>query len=233
MWGYDIEYNGKKTADYDMYVMQRPNIPSPELNAQEIEVPGKGNVYIRDGTVSDIDIQVGINFSVSPDIWFAKWREAKKWLLHFESIGKLKFTDDAEFFYRVKKVTIDTAEREAYKIGKFTVTFTCEGYMYLESGSKEYSISSVLKNDYEECHPVFVLTGSSNTTININGKKFIVNVGQSCIIDTDRMLTYRQSGELMNTYVTGDYEDLYLKPGTNSISTIGASVKVIPNWRCL
>ena len=58
MWGYDIEYNGKKTADYDMYVMQRPNIPSPELNAQEIEVPGKGSVYIRDGTVSDIDIQI-------------------------------------------------------------------------------------------------------------------------------------------------------------------------------
>lgn len=231
--GYDIEYNGEKTADHDMYVVQRPNVPSPELGLEEIEVPGKGTVYVRDGTVSDIEIQVDINFSVASDNWASKWREAKKWLLHYENTGKLKFTDDKEFFYKVKKVSIDTAEREAYKIGRFTVTFTCEGYIYLESGSKEYSISSVLRNDYEECHPIFILTGSSNTTITVNGKKFMTNVGQNCIIDSDRMITYRQDGGLMNTYVTGDYEDLYLKPGTNTISTSGASVKVIPNWRCL
>ena len=48
------------------------------------------------------------------------------------------------------------------------------------------------------------------------------------------MITYRElNGEMMNTYVNGDYEDLYLKPGENMISVVGAEMKIIPNWRCL
>lgn len=64
-----------------------------------------------------------------------------------------------------------------------------------------------------------------NMTANVNGH---------LIIDTDRMLTYRQDGKLENASVKGDYEDLYLEEGENMIRiTPGFELKVIPNWRCL
>ena len=36
------------------------------------------------------------------------------------------------------------------------------------------------------------------------------------MINTDKMLTY-ESGEMKNTLLTGDYEDLYLLPGENKL----------------
>ena len=68
----------------------------------------------------------------------------------------------------------------------------------------------------------------------MNGKNMTANVNGHLIIDTDRMLTYRQDGKLENASVKGDYEDLYLEEGENMIRiTPGFELKVIPNWRCL
>ena len=59
-------------------------------------------------------------------------------------------------------------------------------------------------------------------------------VGQNVTIDTELMIAYRMDGTMENTSVTGDYEDLYLKPGYNEIEiTEGFEAKVIPNWRSL
>ena len=56
-------------------------------------------------------------------------------------------------------------------------------------------------------------------------------VGQNLTIDTEKMLAYREDGELQNTGVTGDYGDLYLLHGENEISiSEGFSLSVIPNW---
>ena len=70
--------------------------------------------------------------------------------------------------------------------------------------------------------------------LTVNGKTMKATVGQNLTIDTERMLAYRTDGTLMNTSVTGDYEDLYLQAGENEISiTSGFSLKIIPNWRCM
>ena len=53
------------------------------------------------------------------------------------------------------------------------------------------------------------------------------------MIDTDKMLTY-ESGEMKNTLLTGDYEDLYLLPGENKIEAPKEfEIMVSPNWRCI
>ena len=51
---------------------------------------------------------------------------------------------------------------------------------------------------------------------------------------TDRLMAYRKDGELMNTSVYGDYAELHLLPGENTVYiSRGFDLKVIPNWRCL
>ena len=59
------------------------------------------------------------------------------------------------------------------------------------------------------------------------------NVAENLTIDTDRMIAYRSDGTLSNTKVSGNYEDLYLKPGENKIEFTGGTLAVVPNWRCL
>ena len=64
-------------------------------------------------------------------------------------------------------------------------------------------------------------------------KAISVTVKKEIMIDTDKMLTY-ESGEMKNTLLTGDYEDLYLLPGENKIEASKEfEIMVSPNWRCI
>ena len=47
-------------------------------------------------------------------------------------------------------------------------------------------------------------------------------------------IVYRTDGTLMNTSVSGDYEDLWLREGENTVTiTNGFTLTVIPRWRYL
>lgn len=90
------------------------------------------------------------------------------------------------------------------------------------------------QNPYLLCKPVYYVQGEGLCVINVNGKDMEANVSGNLIIDTERMLAYREDGTLGNTKITGEYEDLYLKPGRNRISVSpGFILQVKPNWRCL
>ena len=57
-------------------------------------------------------------------------------------------------------------------------------------------------------------------------------VNGNITIDTDRMISYNDQMVGQNTAVTGDYEDLYLQEGDNTISvSTGFTLSIIPNWR--
>ena len=65
----------------------------------------------------------------------------------------------------------------------------------------------------------------------MNGNAMSANIGQNLTIDTERMMAYRSNGELQNTSVTGDYENMYLKDGENEITiTDGFDMEIVPNW---
>lgn len=32
MWGYDIEYAGELAEDHDIYIIERPDVPVPEID---------------------------------------------------------------------------------------------------------------------------------------------------------------------------------------------------------
>ncbi len=235
MWDYDLEYANATAAEHHIKIMDRPNIPAPVINRTEIKIPGRdGILYLGEKTVDDISINVQMDFQGKRQEWFEHIRGAKAWLLQ-GGIHKLKFSDDPEYFYRVKKVELSEIEREFRMIGRFTATFFCSGYHYLESGDKKHSIDDVKYNPYHTSHPSYTIQGEGVCSLKVNGKTMAVqNVGQNVTIDTERMIAYRTDGTLANTSVMGDYEDLYLNQGYNEIEvTDGFEVEIVPNWRCL
>lgn len=71
-------------------------------------------------------------------------------------------------------------------------------------------------------------------TLTVNGKKVTANVGQNLTIDTELMMAYREDGTIQNTALTGDYEELFLQPGDNTITfSSGFIVSIVPRWRIL
>lgn len=210
-------YNNIRDRDAGVKPVSRPNIPTAEQEYDEIKVPGRdGNLYRKKGTLKDIPIEITYNFlSDDPEDWAEDFRSIKRRFLK-ESTGMLMFSDDPGYYYKVKKIEIGTNERLAKRIGKFQVTFTCEGYMYLTEGAETRNLSDTLYNAFEECEPVYEIAGDGVCTLTVNGTKVTANIGGKLVIDTGLKLCYTALKETANRRLTGYYEDLYLKEGENT-----------------
>lgn len=229
---YDIEFNGETGRSNDIYIVKRPNIPSPERNVEYIKIAGRdGALAVDHKTYGNIEIMIEMNYMRGKNCWHEAFRKCKRWL---KGAGELLLEDDKDFFYKVKNVVISENERTSLRIGKFTVTFTCDPYMYLKSGMRERPIEEVTYNPYDLSCPIYMIEGEGICAIDVNGKTLAINVGQNAVIDTDLMIAYRKDGTLINAQVYGYYEDGRLKPGDVTLSASdGFNVKIIPNWRCL
>ena len=229
----DFEYNNRKASDFRVYMRNFPNIPVPQKRYTETEVSGRDGKYLEEDGYEDIVIPVELNFLIKDTRWHDETRQIKNWLLN-DINRELIFKDDAAFFYKVKKVTVGEIEHTSRRIGNLTVNFECNPYTYLRDGQMKMSSKEAEQNPYLLCKPVYYVQGEGLCVINVNGKDMEANVSGNLIIDTERMLAYREDGTLGNTKITGKYEDLYLKPGRNRIFVSpGFALQIKPNWRCL
>ena len=229
----DFEYNNRKASDFRICMKNFPNIPVPQKRYKETEVSGRDGKYLEEDGYEDIAIPVELNFLIKDTRWHDETRQIKNWLLN-DINRELIFKDDAAFFYKVKKVTVGEIEHTSRRIGNLTVNFECNPYTYLRDGQMKMSSKEAEQNPYLLCKPIYYLRGEGLCILTVNGKTIQANVNGNLIIDTERMLAYREDGTLSNTKITGEYEDLYLKPGRNRISVSpGFILQVKPNWRCL
>ena len=230
MGKYYILYNYNTNIDVNLSITDRPSKPAPEMEYETVKVPGGKTLY-REKGYKDVEITIEFNFlSKDETEWDKDFRAIKKWLLTREN-NKLKFSDDLEVYYRVNSVVIDTPERLIRRGGKFSVTFTCEPYVYYDDDQLE--LSNILYNNYLISKPIYRVVGEGYLTLNINNKVIKANIGQELIIDTDKGLCYRE-GIVDNVALEGRYEDMYLLEGENTFSwTEGFEIYITPNLRCL
>lgn len=231
---YQIQYNGRTAHELGVLVKERPAIPAPERDYETYSIPGRdGDLYEMRDTVRDITISVVMGYVCHPSEWQARFRAARNWLLS-RGDHRLYLDDDPGYYYRVKKVTVGSSAREVREFGEFTVDFVCAGYQYAKVGDQVISAAEAEQNPGDLCHPEYLIAGSGDCTLTVNGKSIQALVNDNLTINTELMLAYREDGSKQNTSVKGEYEDLYLLPGSNTIAiTSGFSLKVIPHWRSL
>ncbi len=230
---YDIMFQGESARHYGLRIAQRPSIPAPEEIVEEYDIPGRGTLVKRTGQYQDVEIVIEFGFYIHPNLWTQKARECRTWLLR-HGTGKLQFSDDPGVYWCVKRVEVDSAEREIKKFGRFEATFVCAPHQQVEVGDHDIPLPDSLYNPYEVSHPVYTINGNGDCTLTVNGKTMDILVAEKVYIDTDRMLAYRQDGSMQNTDAAGDYEDLYLQQGTNTLSvSTGFEAYVKPKWRVL
>ena len=163
--------------------------------------------------------------------WAERAGKIKEWLdIRGE---KLVFSDDLDCFYQVYHVKLGDLERITRRLGTFEAGFVCYPYRYLAEG-ENWTEEKFFYNRGAPAHPIYFIAGEGMCTLTVNGKTLTANVGQNITIDTERMIAYREDGAIMNTSVTGEYENAYLLHGKNEVSVSkGFSLKLQPMWRCL
>lgn len=224
--------DGVKSIDKKIQVSTRPSMPSPQKNYDEINLNGRdGKLYIDLGTYDDMTIKLECNYiETNLNEWAKKWRYIKKWLLKEHEF--LSFSDDSEYVYKVKKITLSDNDRNIKQSGEFTVSFIVEAYSYLKDGTVEHDLADILVNDHEVSKPVYKIEGVGTCELNINGTQFTITSTNFFNIDTSKQTSYDNNMNSLNDQIDVDYENLYLLEGLNAISvSSGFTLKVIPYWR--
>ena len=223
---YDIEYNGHTGRFYGILLADYPQFSGGSKNYDTTAVQGRlGQLVGLDNYVENLTVEC--TFSVIGNVLMQRIRELKRWL---SGTGELRFSDYPETFFKVWKIDYKNIDRQLRHFGQLTVRFVCTPFWYLENGKQPIS-GSILFNEADTARPVYKILGNGTCTLTVNGKSMTATVGQNLTIDTEKMLAYREDGELQNTGVTGDYEDIYLLHGENEVSiSDGFSLSVIPNW---
>lgn len=234
MYGqFDITYQGATGSSIGVYAVKRPSIPSPQKRAEKVIVPGRsGAFFIEDGAFEELGFDVEFNFFSSDTQLAAKGRQMKEWLLK-DGNRRLVFSDDTDVFYKVLRIEMKQANRTAPQIFRQIVRFYTDPFVYLTSGLTDINPGTITNAQWVESHPIYTITGNGQKTITVNSKTFVANVTTKMTIDTERMIALGNTGQNQSDLVTGNYEDLYLKPGSNTVSINSGTLKITPNWRTL
>lgn len=225
----NILFNNSSSLELDLLCVAKPNIPSTSKKTIEKPIPGRGILIEELDEYEDIEIPIEFNYKNRHK---NQDRKIRKWLNMIDDYY-LKFSDDIDYIYKVKKVTKEPTANDFLR-GNFTVVFLCEGLQYTEYSIESMQIAnnSILFNDGDIISkPIIEIKGEGLVTLSINNIPVTVNIGQSITINSEIKLCYKSIGEWRNADMRGEWP--VLKVGANNISWTGNvnSLSIITNSR--
>lgn len=222
---YDIEYNRETATSHGVVLYDYAHISGGEKVYDTYSIPGAiGEAVSEDKYKENLSIECV--FSVASPMFMPKMRDLKSWLT---GTGHLIISDDPGVFYKVWKINYGDISREIRKFGTFSVSFVCTPYLFTREGQME--TEDLSWNPGDTARPIYKIKGNGTATLTVNGKEMKATVNGDITIDTERMIAYNASGASQNTALSGDYEDLFLQKGENSVSiTSGFTLSAIPQW---
>ncbi|MEG1185320.1 MAG: phage tail family protein [Eubacterium sp.] len=221
-----------KNTDIVVKLLGTIKIPTPQKRYDTITIPGRDGLLYEEDAYDDIEIPLDLEVQ-DIDTHADALDVVKNWLRNITD-NRLSFWFDEKNFYRVNQVELKDFERKYERYGVFSVTFICEPYRYQTASDTAIGLTDILQNNYATSKPIYIITGPGACTLTINGKSVSLMVEGELTINTDKQLCYKSKGVFANKAMTGEFSDLFLKPGKNTFKlTNGFSGKIITNMRKL
>lgn len=215
--------DGSFPDDLKCCLSERPVIPTPEMDYEAIDVPGRdGSLTIEKG-YKDISFECHYNVLESYNIK-ALMRKIKAFFL---GKTRLQFSDDT-VYYKIKQVVVSEVANEEEGYGTFTVSFTCDPFQYALTSSFDLRATGSVDNpgSYRSL-PYLRIYGSG--TLTINGKSLVLrDVTDYIELDCELWNAYK-GREDMNQHMTGEFP--ILVPGRNTVSWSGGISRVTGEGR--
>ena len=223
-----IILNGKSSSELKGLLIQNlPPISKPRIRTTIEEIDG------RDG---DIITKLGYSaYDKEFDIGLYDDFDMNDIIPYFNTEGKVIFSNEEDKYYKYQILEqIDYERLIRFKTAKVKMHVQPFKYSSVE-GVRTFNITnetqiSIKNNGNYFSKPIITLTGSGTINLNINGYQVLVidlSESNEVVIDTANMEAYDPTTkDLMNRQITGDYNDLNLKVGTNTISWSGTLTKI-------
>ncbi len=237
-----FEYNGVRSTEMGLRIENRDIFGAPAFDKSFITIPGRdGELISSNRRFPNVQIVYTVFLPAAnlSDL-MAKMTAVKSWLYaEPDRYHVLRDSNDTEAFRKgVINAQLDVAE-EVHRIGRFTISFSCLPYRYLNSGSTANTFSApmpFMNPSPFTAKPLIRIqcTGRTATLKLMNGRQektwTIEGVNGLIEIDSEEM-TMTKGDEPVNDKVTGDGFPL-LKSGATTVSFSGAvsSVEVTPRW---
>lgn len=211
-----------------LLISKLPPITKPKQRTQTEEIDG------RDG---DIVTTLGYSaYDKSVDIGLYGDFDIEDVMTYFNSKGTVTFSNEEDKYYNYQIVEqIDFDKLIRFKTAKVRMHVQPFKYSTVE-GTRTFNITSeeeitINNSGNYVSKPVISITGSGTINLSVNGYEvLVIELGEdstTITIDTANMEAYNQNtSELMNRSVTGDYDNLYLNAGSNTISWTGTITEI-------
>lgn len=214
-----------------LLIQELPPISKPLLRNQIEEIDGRdGDIVMPLGYAAyDKDVSIGLygKFDVDDVIEY------------FNSEGKVVFSNEPDKYYKYQVLNQIDFER-LVRFRTATVTFHVQPFKYSDD-EKEKTYTSfdnnsvtIRNNGNYYSRPKITIFGTGTINLSLNGNQlFVINLGSQAAqitIDAEQLEAYDEhTNVLMNRSVDGDYDNLRMKVGANTISWSGNVTKVIIN----
>lgn len=227
---FNLIINGTTIEDKYVYIANRPLIPSPEREATFYENLG------RDGSLVELECYKDIEFSVdfhliNEEGIKQKLRDFKRYFTDVQTVG---FTDDREYYYKVKHVKVDYTENKYVKHAHFTVHFRCDPFQYLimnkittVDGGRLVNHGSIYSL------PIITLFGDGDMDLKINGKLIkLKSVSGQITLNSGLKEAYRLDVSA-NHQMTGSFPIFEVGDNLIEFSENVKKIEIEPGWRFL
>ena len=223
-----IILNGKSSSELKGLLIQNlPPISKPRIRTTIEEIDG------RDG---DIITKLGYSaYDKEFDIGLYDDFDMNDIIPYFNTEGKVIFSNEEDKYYKYQILEqIDYERLIRFKTARIKMHVQPFKYSSVE-GVRTFNITNeeeitIKNNGNYFSKPIITLTGEGTINLDINGYQvLVIDFGEATeiTIDTANMEAYDPTtNDLMNRQITGDYNDLNLKVGTNTISWSGTITKI-------
>lgn len=228
-----FEWNGVRSTEYGVYVLEQPPLTLPAERATFTVVPGRsGSLTTLEGDdVYDDLILTATCIIDNP----ARIPEICAWL---RGGGTVTFANREGGFYYARVVNQIPFEKilRGNPHRSFAVNFRCKPFWY-QDGVENITLTAsgtfVTNPGTVASEPIITVTGGGEITLMVGA--YIVeldDINGSITLDTPLMEAYSGVAS-MNNCMSGDFP--LLEPGQNAVSWSGSvtKVEIVPNWRNL
>lgn len=206
-------------------------ISKPAIRVQQETIDGRDGDIVTPLGYSAYDkvIKIGLTYEYDID----------EIIEFFNTSGKVVFSNEPDkyYFYAIynqidfeRLIRFKTAE-VTFHVQPFKFSDTENAQTFTLSGASEVSIRN---NGNYFSRPTLAITGSGDVNLYINGIQLLTidfgTTSRTIIIDSEAMNAYNSDKtQFLNRLVSGDYDNIRLKVGNNSITFTGSVSKIVIN----
>ena len=223
-----IIINGKKSTTLNgLIITSLPPITKPKIRANFEEIDGvDGDIINKLGYGAyDKTFEIGLSYNYNVD----------DIIQYFNSEGKITFSNEPDKYYNFTTLNqIDFEKLLRFKKAKITIHVQPFKYSIVES-TKTFEFTNynqslnVRNNGNIYSKPIITIYGSGAIDISLNGADVIkiIDLDEAIVLDTQSQNAYEpDTKDFLNRNVIGDFKNLYLNVGLNTISWVGNITKI-------